>query len=853
MERRTFLKLAGVGMLGQAAGAMAENPIGMDPNHPGGALDLRKTAVLISKAASAREKMAAQVLVEEAQKRDGISWPISSSGGTGARVTIALATRASRGKLDEKFDLPESELDRLKPEGFLLATGAGKDGGTWIAVIGADERGLLYGTGKLLRLIDFRRWAVSLPQGSLPVTSSPKYSLRGHQLGYRPKTNAYDGWDVPMWDQYIRDLAIFGANAIELIPSHSDDLPNSPQFPLPPQEMMVKMSQIADNYGLEVWVWYPAMAKDYSNPQTVTAAITEWAQVLRDLPRLDAVFVPGGDPGHTEPKYLLGMMEKQKASLTRVHPKMQMWVSPQGFSKDWMTEFLNIIRQPQTQSWLDGVVFGPQSRLDPQQFRKAVPQRYPIRFYPDITHSLSCQYPVPNWDQPFALTEGREVINPRPTEEANILRLGLPGTIGFLTYSEGCNDDVNKCVWSSLGWDPERPISDVLRDFSRYFIGSEQEAGFAQTLLDLEQDWRGSLAANEHVNTALAAFRDMEDKAMPAVLENWRWQQAAYRVNYDAYVRRRLLEEMGQLARAKDVLGRVNEFGWSALPLHIGGTPSAAPANQLNPSALIDAAVAILDEPLRDPEARVLRTRIEELGYALFVSIHMQLAVERYQGEAVNRGANLDTLETPLTDGPWMRRNLLEIKAMKDPDSQVTAIRKLLTRTDPGPGGFYDELGNIANRPHLVPGLGPERDPAFRHTPELGFWYPDRGGDKVPMAWKHWAGSLYDAPLQMRYKDLDPTLGYRVRIVYSGSGPHYKIRLQANKNTQIHPYITRAWPPAPQEFSIPRAATASGALTLSWTREPGLGHDGTGCQVAEVWLFPEPPAAVSSETGVARS
>ena len=25
---------------------------------------------------------------------------------------------------------------------------------------------------------------------------------------------------------------------------------------------------------------------------------------------------------------------------------------------------------------------------------------------------------------------------------------------GFLTYSEGCNDDVNKAVWSALGWDP---------------------------------------------------------------------------------------------------------------------------------------------------------------------------------------------------------------------------------------------------------------------------------------------------------------------------------------------------------------------------------------------------------------
>jgi len=36
-------------------------------------------------------------------------------------------------------------------------------------------------------------------------------------------------------------------------------------FPLPPMEMMIGMSKLADDYGLDVWVWYPAMDKDYSN------------------------------------------------------------------------------------------------------------------------------------------------------------------------------------------------------------------------------------------------------------------------------------------------------------------------------------------------------------------------------------------------------------------------------------------------------------------------------------------------------------------------------------------------------------------------------------------------------------
>ena len=97
---------------------------------------------------------------------------------------------------------------------------------------------------------------VTLP-GPLEVATAPKYGLRGHQLGYRPKTNAYDGWSVPMWDQYVRDLAVFGTNAIELIPPRSDDKPDSPLFPLPPLPMMVEMSPLSDLTGCHIHIPLP--------------------------------------------------------------------------------------------------------------------------------------------------------------------------------------------------------------------------------------------------------------------------------------------------------------------------------------------------------------------------------------------------------------------------------------------------------------------------------------------------------------------------------------------------------------------------------------------------------------------
>jgi hypothetical protein len=48
--------------------------------------------------------------------------------------------------------------------------------------------------------------------------------------------------------------------------------------------------------------------------------------------------------------------------------------------------------------------------------------------------------------------------------------------------------------------------------------------------------------------------------------------------------------------------------------------------------------------------------------------------------------------------------------------------------------------------------------------------------------------------------------------------------------------MSKPVPPEPLEFDIPLEATKNGALTLSWYREPGLGDNGRGCHVAEVWL-----------------
>jgi hypothetical protein len=770
-------------------------------------LDLTHVVIVAPDGLNGPENKAVAMLGEEVAKRTQVRWTRTNQWPADATAIIVVGSAASLKKFapHRTSNFPQEG----PPEGYRIWTEPGAEPTIWVA--GNDSRGVLFGIGHLLRSLRMERRSVALPAG-FQIKTAPRMPLRGHQLGYRPKTNSYDGWTVAMWEQYIRDLIVFGCNAIELIPPRSDDDADSPHFPLPQMEMMVEMSRLSDEYGLDVWIWYPAMDKDYSDPQTIEFALKEWGEVFGRLPRVDAVFVPGGDPGHTQPKYLLALLEKQTANLRRHHPRAQMWVSPQSFTKPWMDEFLELLKAEPT--WLTGVVFGPQVRMPLADLRALVPKRYPIRDYPDITHSRHCQYPVPGWDLAFAITEGRETINPRPTQMAQIFRVTTrPHAFGYLTYSEGCNDDVNKAVWSALGWNPDADVREVLRDYGRYFIGAKQVDEFADGMLALEKNWQGAVLTNKSIETTWLAFRAMEQSAAPQEKLNWRFQQGVYRACYDAYVSRRLQHETQLEEKA---MGRLRE---------------AARDGSL---AAIKEAEEMLDRAVTQPVAVDLRARLFELAEALFQSIRMQLSVERYAGMS-GRGNNLDDLDQPLNNAQWLKRRFAEIRNLAGEEERLHALDEIVNWTDPGPGGFYDDPGNPARQPHLARGAGWENDPGFFATPQVGFTDRVFKGLPLPLAWWTSAESLYDSTLRMRYTGLDRSSRYRLRVVYGRYKNSAKVRLLADDTMEVHPWLQKE--AERLEFDVPSAATADGELTLTWLPEPGRGENGRVLEVAEVWLL----------------
>ena len=687
--------------------------------------------------------------------------------------------------------LPAVLRSRWKRPRRLAGFAVRRIGGTTI-VTAPDTRRLIYGAGWVLRTIDTSSGKARLAAPT-SLDSAPVYRVRMTQIGYRAKNNSYDAWNLPMFERRLEDLALWGATGVQIIAPISDDVPTSPLFPAPPRDTLAGIARAAHRLGLDVALYYPEL-RDYRKPRAAEAELAAFANTLAGLPFVDALYIPGGDPGGTPPDLLFPLVARQAALLRRHNPSATVWLSNQGFGASELDAFYAQLHR--TPDWLTGIFVGPQSR-DPLPLQRArIPQRYPLILYPDIAHTMHAQFPVPQWWPEFAMTEGREPINPRPRAYAQIFRSFALRTTGFVTYSEGVNDDFNQFLWFRLGWAPRTAPRQIAAEYARSLIGDPRAAALP---LALEANWVGDPAVNHTIDDTLA----LADTIRPAAFGAWRMDSFRYRALYDAIVRRRTIAARARLAAMRAALLRGDANG----------------------------AREALDQPDGAEVAR-LRSRLLEVADRLFASVRLQLSVARYGASGVERGANLDRVDADLTGRAYLARAIAAA-------SDRAALARLADRPRAAEGALYDDLGRPDAEPHLIRGMGFAADPQFYasaidgiadHTADDG-WLP---------AQIDYAETLYDEPIRLHYERLDPRRRYRLVATYAGEDYALPMRLVANGRIEIHPPMPRPANPATVEFDIPWAATKGGRLDLAWTRPPGLGGSGRGHQIAETWLIPEP-------------
>ena len=104
----------------------------------------------------------------------------------------------------------------------------------------------------------------------------------------------------------------------------------------------------------------------------------------------------------------------------------------------------------------------------------------------------------------------------------------------------------------------------------------------------------------------------------------------------------------------------------------------------------------------------------------------MQLSKPKYLAIDPERGANLDTIDTPLNDRALAQPGCAAPAGDVEPE-RVPRSTFLLDHANPGPGGFYDDLGDPGNSPHLVREPSFEDDPFLLRAPFHGFMLKDDG------------------------------------------------------------------------------------------------------------------------------
>lgn len=536
----------------------------------------------------------------------------------------------------DEFTLMFSVSPELGKEQYRIACGPRS-----LTVYAASLRGFIYAVGRFLRKCEFRNGDVLIPE-TLPGFFSPDKTIRGHQLGYRHCANTYDAWNKADFRRYSLELMYFGMNTVEHIPKTNDD-PPAPLMKHDENELLREVSLDADALDLDVSLWIPNDTAD------LAASLKKRKEIFENTPRINAVFIPGSDPGDLPAGDLKTHCLAIARLLHETHPDAKLWVSAQaphnapGWGESFLEQFSSVPEQE-----VAGVITGPNHAFDPDTLRRRLPSGIPVRFYPDITHNVRCEYPVhfqeDDWHYAYAAALSRECINPRPMEYHKLHRIFARYTVGSVSYSEGVNDDVNKALWSALEWDGDADVHEILSDYARlFFCGADTETAVS-AILGLELNWNAPPDLNPQIDATLALWEALGEQT-PALRRNWRYLQGLFRARCDAYIRQKFLFETA-LLREASARFRAGNLTQAEKILH-----TDLPADLLR----------------RRNELEITADRLNE-------TVGMQLSVSKHGASGWERGATLDTIDNPITDLEYLKYQFVRSRKQANPREYMLKI-----------------------------------------------------------------------------------------------------------------------------------------------------------------------------------
>jgi hypothetical protein len=741
------------------------------------------------------------VLSEEVEKRTGIIWrKVNSPPRSGSHVVIRLA-----------------KAGELEQEGYRITLD--RQSGPRLLIESADPRASIYGVGHLLRksIWDEERFDVPV---TIETETAPRYSHRGFEIGYRSAGNPYITWDRDQYEQYIRELALFGANAVQNT-YHFFYTPNDVEIPvqvMSVHDMNRNISEICKQYGLEFWMWSPG--RFHLTDEEMRDKVLRTAEVTYSgLPRVDGVFFPGGDggtPGRNPPGMVLPFLADLSAILQRYHPEAKVWFSMQGFpslrtvahkdGESWIDATLEWLEAEDARDWFGGLMHGPGSP-DISETRRRLAEHYSILHYSDITHIVRTQYPHNQLDPLFSISLTRQGINPQPRHSQFIHNRFAPFTNGFIAYSDGSHDDVNKVVWTRLGWDPDEDLREILMEYGRFFFRPDLSEDVADAILGLEQNFEGPAMINGGITATMHEWErigSVMEEELKGAGANWRLQMMLFRATIDSYARYRLIYEQGLEKRAG-----------SSILEHID-----------DPAKAMNTALDILRLAETEGIRHNLRERIITMAEDLWQSTGLQTDPEAHHAR-ITRGAVLHYLDTPLNSRYWIEDQFRLLKGMDDDAAVRNRLYQIATWQNPGQGSFYNDLGNVGQSPNVMYNGGPSGHPMLYRQPMPLLWPPDDERARHRYGWLH----VMSNP-ELQFEHLDPEADYLFRVAGNGDS---KPRIEGEL---LEPSFYDTSLEGFKDFSVPRKYHVDGTLKITFDRldERHLNWRDRS-YMAEVWLL----------------
>ena len=430
------------------------------------------------------------------------------------------------------------------PEGFRISDG--RDGAVRIA--GQDERGVLYGIGRLLRASRYDRGGITA--GAWRGTSAPKCPLRAVYLATH-FNNFYEAAPLEDVKRYVQDLGLWGYNTVlihyptwqfagltdpaarkwierfraVLTAARQCGLqvgllqcPNQGYKTAPGELRGVKVpGNFRGNFGVNLCPSRPDARKVLL--QVYDELLDEFKETGLDWFEFWPYDEGGCSCGSCSPWGARGYVSISKEIAGHVRarsPNCKVILSTWSFENENDAnpdgEWVGLAKDlAEDKSWVQYLMADGHDNYFPKYLLETgIPGGLPLLNFPEIS-----MFGMNYW--------GGYGANPAPAHFQMLWDRVRQKAVGGAPYSEGIYEDINKAICAQFYWQPDRKAEETVKEYLAFEFSPDTAEDLLETVRIFEQNHqRGGI--RESALRAFELVQKAEEKMTVRARESWRWR-----------------------------------------------------------------------------------------------------------------------------------------------------------------------------------------------------------------------------------------------------------------------------------------------------------------------------------------